>query len=262
MALALFAGIRVSDLPRAREWYERLLGSEPSFFPNDVEAVWELEESRSVYIELSPERAGGGLVTLFLDDLDAFVDAASARGIEPSSRETYDNGVRKTTYHDPDGNELGCGGAPGRLAGPLGRAVVAAVPRCCDGWVDARVQHVVPILNVRDVPASLTWYVDVLGFGLSWSWGEPATYGGVVSGRAEIQFCQDGQGGPGTWVAVWVDDVDALHDRLRERGVDIRQPPTTFEWGVREMNVADPDGHRIRFSTGSDGPPDGPGLVD
>ena len=29
MALALFAGIRVSDLGRAREWYERLLGSEP-----------------------------------------------------------------------------------------------------------------------------------------------------------------------------------------------------------------------------------------
>ena len=112
MALALFAGIRVSDLERAQGWYARLLGSEPSFFPNGVEAVWELEENRSLYIEVSPDRAGGGLVTLFLDDLDAFVDAASGRGIEPTTRETYDNGVRKTTYHDPDGNEVGCGGAP------------------------------------------------------------------------------------------------------------------------------------------------------
>jgi hypothetical protein len=112
MALALFAGIRVSDLQRAQEWYARLLGGEPTFFPNDVEAVWELEENRSLYLELSPEQAGGGLVTLFLDDVDSFVDAASARGIDPTTRETYDNGVRKTTYHDPDGNEVGCGGTP------------------------------------------------------------------------------------------------------------------------------------------------------
>ena len=112
MALALFAGVRVSDLQRAREWYERLLGSEPSFLPNDVEAVWELDENRSVYIEESDHGVGGGLVTLFLDDLDSFVDAASGRGVEPDLRETYENGVRKVTYRDPDGNELGCGGAP------------------------------------------------------------------------------------------------------------------------------------------------------
>lgn len=112
MALALFAGVRVSDLQQAREWYERLLGSEPSFLPNDVEAVWELDENRSVYIEESDHGVGGGLVTLFLDDLDSFVDAASGRGVEPDLRETYENGVRKVTYRDPDGNELGCGGAP------------------------------------------------------------------------------------------------------------------------------------------------------
>ena len=27
-------------------------------------------------------------------------------------RKTYDNGVRKITYRDPDGNEIGLGGAP------------------------------------------------------------------------------------------------------------------------------------------------------
>lgn len=31
----------------------------------------------------------------------------------PVSRETYANGVRKTTYVDPDGNEIGFGGLPG-----------------------------------------------------------------------------------------------------------------------------------------------------
>ena len=31
--------------------------------------------------------------------------------IEPALRETYGNGVRKATYRDPDGNEIGFGGA-------------------------------------------------------------------------------------------------------------------------------------------------------
>jgi hypothetical protein len=47
-----------------------------------------------------------------LDDLEAVVEDIEARGIEPAKRETYSNGVRKLTYRDPDGNELGFGGAP------------------------------------------------------------------------------------------------------------------------------------------------------
>ena len=42
MAVDLFAGISVSDLAKALTWYERLLGAPPTFFPNDVEAVWEI----------------------------------------------------------------------------------------------------------------------------------------------------------------------------------------------------------------------------
>ena len=40
--LDLFAGIPVADYAAALEWYERLLGSPPTFFPHDTEAVWEL----------------------------------------------------------------------------------------------------------------------------------------------------------------------------------------------------------------------------
>ncbi|HZX06807.1 hypothetical protein [Kribbella sp.] len=32
-------------------------------------------------------------------------------GIEPAVRETYENGVRQATFHDPDGNVISCGGA-------------------------------------------------------------------------------------------------------------------------------------------------------
>jgi predicted enzyme related to lactoylglutathione lyase len=110
--LDLFAGIPVRDYEEALVWYERFLGSEPSFIPHATEAVWELAEHRFVFIEKRPQDAGHTMHTIFVNDLDARVDEIAARGIEPAKRETYSNGVRKTTYRDPDGNEIGLGGAP------------------------------------------------------------------------------------------------------------------------------------------------------
>jgi catechol 2,3-dioxygenase-like lactoylglutathione lyase family enzyme len=106
----IFAGLRVSDLGASRAWYERLLGTEPTFAPNDTEVVWDLVDNGAIYLEESHHETGGGLVTVFVDDLDAVVRGASDRGVEPASRETYGNGVRKVVYLDPDGNEVGFGG--------------------------------------------------------------------------------------------------------------------------------------------------------
>jgi catechol 2,3-dioxygenase-like lactoylglutathione lyase family enzyme len=49
--------------------------------------------------------------TLFVDDLDARLSQIAARGLEPADLETYENGVRKAVFRDPDGNEIGFGGA-------------------------------------------------------------------------------------------------------------------------------------------------------
>jgi hypothetical protein len=111
VALDLYAGIPVSDYPRAVAWYERLLGSAP-FVVSATEAVWELAEHRSIFIEERPEHAGHALHTIFVDDLDALVEQIASRGLEPAERETYSNGVRKVSYRDLDGNEIGFGGAP------------------------------------------------------------------------------------------------------------------------------------------------------
>lgn len=108
----LFAGVAVSDLQRAIEWFDRFFGDAESFAPNDVERVWTVAEHRFLYIELQPEHAGHAKVTLFVDDFDGFLDAVAQRGIEPAERETYGNGVRKAIYRDPDGNEVGVGGGP------------------------------------------------------------------------------------------------------------------------------------------------------
>jgi hypothetical protein len=112
MPLALFAGICVSDYEAAKPWYERLLGTEPSFFPHETEAVWELAEHRSLFIVEDARRAGHANPTIFVDDLDSLVSEIASRGIEPAERETYSNGVRKITYRDADGNEIGFGGGP------------------------------------------------------------------------------------------------------------------------------------------------------
>jgi hypothetical protein len=112
MTLELFAGIPVTDYAAALKWYERLLGTPPTFSPDDSEAVWELAEHRYVYIVQKPEHARHAMHTLFVDDLDALVAQIASRGLNPAEQETYSNGVRKTTYRDADGNEIGFGGGP------------------------------------------------------------------------------------------------------------------------------------------------------
>lgn len=112
MTVDLFAGIPVSDYERAVAWYTRLLGADPSFLPNATEAVWEVTEHGYMFIEVRADHAGHAMHTLFVDDLDARVRAIAGRGVEPAEEETYANGVRKTTFRDPDGNEIGFAGAP------------------------------------------------------------------------------------------------------------------------------------------------------
>ncbi len=108
----LFAGICVSDYEAARPWYERLLGSEPTFLAHETEAVWELGEHRWIFVAENADRAGHAVHTIFVDDLDSVVSEIASRGISPAERETYSNGVRKAIYRDAEGNEVGFGGAP------------------------------------------------------------------------------------------------------------------------------------------------------
>ena len=115
MAVDLFAGIPVGDYERALALVRATAGSGPSFVPNATEAVWELAEHRYVFIEVRPKHAGHAMHTIFVNDLDARIGEITDRGMEPVERETYSNGVRKATYRDPDGNEIGFGGGPATL---------------------------------------------------------------------------------------------------------------------------------------------------
>ncbi len=108
----MFAGIAVSNFDVALNWYRRLFGCAPSFFPNDREAVWTVGDQRWVYIIVAPERAGGTIQTIMCNGLEEAIAEIESRGIQFSKEETPDAGVRKVVYYDPDGNEIGVGRVP------------------------------------------------------------------------------------------------------------------------------------------------------
>jgi catechol 2,3-dioxygenase-like lactoylglutathione lyase family enzyme len=112
MTVGIFAGIPVTDYNVALDWYQRLLGSEPTFYPNDVEAVWQLADSCHVYIIKDLDRAGGGVTMIWVDDPRSAVAEIVSRGLEPVDVEKHD-GVWKYVFHDADGNEIGIGGEVG-----------------------------------------------------------------------------------------------------------------------------------------------------
>jgi predicted enzyme related to lactoylglutathione lyase len=121
-------------------------------------------------------------------------------------------------------------------------------------------ESVVPILSVKDFGASMDYYVNKLGFTKTWDWGDPPGFGCVTRGKIQIFLCHGSQGQPGTWMSIFVEDVDALHEEYKRSGAIIRQPPTNMPWGVREMNVQDLDGHRLRMGSHSEGTVDDAGL--
>lgn len=110
MAVGIFAGIPVKQFGTALEWYQRLLGAEPTFYPHAVEAVWQLaEDLLHVYIIQDHERAGGAVNMIWVDDPVREVARIAGRGLEPVDVEKHDH-VWKYVFRDADGNETGIGG--------------------------------------------------------------------------------------------------------------------------------------------------------
>jgi len=109
-----------------------------------------------------------------------------------------------------------------------------------------RFEHAEPILCVRDMTASLKYYVDILGFKNAEWGGDDFTH--VSRDGAGIYLAQGEQGQPGTWVWVGVEDVTALYEEYKASGARIRTKPENLPWAL-EMTVEDPDGHILRFGS-------------
>jgi lactoylglutathione lyase len=115
-------------------------------------------------------------------------------------------------------------------------------------------QEAFPILSTGDMPRSLGFYRDLLGFEVTYQFppdGEPG-YVALELGRSHLgigldpELATDGRGGARR-VTLWVyaEDCDAAVEHLRAHGVAVVAEPADQPWGERMAEVADPDGHRV-----------------
>ncbi|HEX6509790.1 MAG TPA: VOC family protein [Chloroflexota bacterium] len=102
----VFACLPVANRDQAAAWYERLLGTPPTFLPNDIEAVWQVAQTASVYLLEDADRAGRGIVTLVVDDLETRLSEIAGRGLVPGAIQEIHGAGRKSVVTDPDGNAV------------------------------------------------------------------------------------------------------------------------------------------------------------
>ena len=111
----------------------------------------------------------------------------------------------------------------------------------------------VPVFRVKDVSASIAYYVDSLGFKLQWRANDG--FASVARGECCIFLTDDNQSQPRMWIWIGVPDVRTLHSQYVASGAKIRNPPNNFLWAL-EMQVEDLDGNVLRI--GSDPEEDKP----
>ena len=125
----------------------------------------------------------------------------------------------------------------------------------------AAIAGISPFFIVRDVPSSLAFYRDRLGFDVTFEGPEPddVFFGIVRRGGAQILFkavgvaavpngTRDVGQGHARWDAyVDVPDPDALAAELAERGVSFSEPLADTHDGLRGFEIADGDGYVLFF---------------
>lgn len=109
------------------------------------------------------------------------------------------------------------------------------------------------VLAVQDLQVSTRFYIDKLGF--QQQHVDDAGWSFVVRDNCRIMLgeCPDdvpaAETGCHSWFAyIIVDDVDDLAQEFRGRGLDLKREPESKPWGLRELPIATPDGHRITFA--------------
>jgi ribosomal protein S18 acetylase RimI-like enzyme len=106
------------------------------------------------------------------------------------------------------------------------------------------------ILAVNDVPATIRFYRDILGFESEWMWGTPPTFGGVRLGKAHIMLCQQPKIASqveGHMHMFFADAIDELYARHKAAGAPIVSEIENKPWHVREYTVRDLNGYHLRF---------------
>ena len=124
------------------------------------------------------------------------------------------------------------------------------------------IRGLAPLLQVFDMPASIHFYRDVLGFELASTSTPGENFGWALLRFKGIELMlntayEEGQRPPSpnpVRVAAHSDtalyfgcaDVDGAYRLLRDNGLDV-QEPSVAPYGMKQLYVSDPDGYRLCF---------------
>ena len=115
------------------------------------------------------------------------------------------------------------------------------------------------LLYPADFDRSVRFYTDTLGLRVYREYGTGGRVTGVVLflGGGFLELASGRRPPEQRGILLWlqVPDVDAEHARLRAGGVEITEAPADMPWGLREMEVPDPDGTRLRLVEVPEGHP-------
>jgi lactoylglutathione lyase len=106
-----------------------------------------------------------------------------------------------------------------------------------------------PIITVPNLPDTVTFYRDLLGFRESYRFppeGEPQ-FVTLTLGASELGLGAGQVSGPaaGYALCVYADDCDRAVQRLRAAGTPVVEEPADTPWGERMARVTDPAGNEI-----------------
>jgi catechol 2,3-dioxygenase-like lactoylglutathione lyase family enzyme len=125
------------------------------------------------------------------------------------------------------------------------------------------VRAVTPDLIVSDLQRSIDFYCGKLGFIEPNVWGEPPCFAmmnrdgfDLMLSLAEDPSHVRPNGPTGVWdIFLSITDVAAEMAALEAAGVPIAKGPTDTFYGMREIEVLDPDGHRLCLAQDLDNEP-------
>ncbi|WP_141456328.1 glyoxalase superfamily protein [Pseudoxanthomonas sp. z9] len=114
-------------------------------------------------------------------------------------------------------------------------------------------QTVVPVLRVTNAAISFPFYTEGLGFTVDWEYrhepGFPVFAQLTRDGQSIFLTEHAGDCQVGGAVYFMVPAVDECYRAFQATGRVKANPPHNTAWKTRELQIVDPDGNRLTFST-------------
>ena len=117
------------------------------------------------------------------------------------------------------------------------------------------IRRIAPQFFTTDIPRTLAYYRDKLGFDCAGVWQDPPVYAIVTRDAHAIHFrCADPPtANPDKYsdelldAYLHIDDADALYAEYLARGVEFTRKLDNTPWNSREFVVKDCDGRLLAF---------------